>query len=153
MKNEKKEVIEAEFVEKESSPKKENAFSKFWNKTKQNINDALLESKIESSFKKTHNEFTLYKKDSFLTTTLFGTLDNYILDVFGKHEVDNFNIIVDTKDNKAYYIIKKEIIEVESIVDGVIYKRSGTRFYLKDDLVEVNVIKAGNRYFIYKGND
>ena len=44
-----KEVEKKEATE-ENEEKKPNAFSKFWNKTKQAVNDSMLESKIENEF-------------------------------------------------------------------------------------------------------
>lgn len=147
-----KEVIEAEVVEKDSKQEKsQNAFSKFWNKTKKSFNDAILDSKIESAYNSSHDEFGIYEKDALLSTTVHGELNGLTLDIFSTLEVKPFSVIISKKDKKAYYIISSSKIEVRVTLEGIEHICQGTRLELKDDLQEVNVIKADGRYFIYKG--
>ncbi|MCR4899159.1 MAG: hypothetical protein K5892_08080 [Acholeplasmatales bacterium] len=146
-------VIDAEVKETESEKKEEkkpNIFSRAWNKTKQSVNDSILEGKIESSYKKAHLEYTNYTKDEMLSKTYYGAIENDKLTVFGNHEVKTYSVIIGP-DEKAYYVVAIEETEVASTVEGIEYKRPGMILTLDKNVEEVNVVKAGKRYFIYKG--
>ena len=146
-------VIDAEVKETEGEKKEEkkpNIFSRAWNKTKQSVNDSILEGKIESAYKKAHLEYTNYTKDEMLSKTYYGALEGNKLTVFGNHEVKTYSVIIGP-DEKAYYVLAIEETEVTSTVEGVEYKRPGMILTLDSNVEEVNVVKAGNRYFIYKG--
>ena len=153
---EKKEAIDAEVVEdgekKEKTEKKENGFSKFFNKAKSSVNNAILESKIESAYNGANIAFTYYEKDATFGQACHGNYlsDNQII-VFGEKEIKKNSVLISSKDNKAYYITGTEKGKVTSIVEGVEYERDGTIINLDSNVEEVNVIKAGKRYFIYKG--
>ncbi len=73
------------------------------------------------------------------------------LDLFTKQEIKPFSVVISKKDKKAYYVTSISKLEIKIQVEGVEYTRQGTRVILKDDLEEVDVIKADGRYFIYKG--
>lgn len=153
---EKKEAIDAEVVEEkgEKKEKKENGFSKFFNKAKTSVNNAILEGKIENSYNDKNISFTIYSKDAALGQSVHG---NYLNDektqmiVFGEKEIKAYSVIVNNKDNDAFYVLSTEEGKVTSIVDAVEYERKGTIINLDKNVEEVNVIKAGKRYFIYKG--
>ncbi len=152
---EKKEAIDAEVVEEgEKKEKKENGFSKFFNKAKASVNNAILEGKIENAYNDKNLPFTIYSKDSALGLSVHG---NYLNDdktemiIFGEKEVKKNSVVINTKDNSAYYVVDTKEGKVTSIVEGVEYERKGTVICLNKDVEEVNVIKAGKRYFIYKG--
>ena len=152
---EKKEAIDAEVVEDgEKKEKKENGFSKFFNKAKASVNNAILEGKIENAYNDKNLPFTIYSKDSALGLSVHG---NYLNDdktemiIFGEKEVKKNSVVINTKDNSAYYVVDTKEGKVTSIVEGVEYERKGTVICLNKDVEEVNVIKAGKRYFIYKG--
>ena len=153
---EKKEAIDAEVVEdgekSEKKEKKENGFSKFFNKAKASVNNAVLESKIESSYNNANIAFTCYEKDTTFGQSLHGNFinDSQLL-VFGEKEIKKYSVIINSKDNKAYYVTSTEEGKVTSIVVGVEFERKGTIINLDSNVEEVNVIKAGKRYFIYKG--
>ena len=152
---EKKEALDAEVVEEgEKKEKKENGFSKFFNKAKASVNNAILEGKIENAYNDKNLPFTIYSKDSALGLSVHG---NYLNDdktemiIFGEKEVKKNSVVINTKDNSAYYVVDTKEGKVTSIVEGVEYERKGTVICLNKDVEEVNVIKAGKRYFIYKG--
>ena len=153
---EKKEAIDAEVVEdgekSEKKEKKENGFSKFFNKAKASVNNAVLESKIESAYNNANIAFTCDEKDATFGQSLHGNFvnDSQLL-VFGEKEIKKYSVIINSKDNKAYYVTSTEEGKVTSIVEGVEYERKGTIITLDSNVEEVNVIKAGKRYFIYKG--
>ena len=153
---EKKEAIDAEVVEEgestEKKEKKENGFSKFFNKAKSSINSSILESKIESAYNTANIAFTIYEKDSTFGQACHGSyLNDNQLVVFGEKEIKKYSVIISSKDNKAYYVLSTEEGKVTSVVEGVEYERKGTIINLDSNVEEVNVIKAGKRYFIYKG--
>ena len=153
---EKKDAIDAEVVDEKEvkKEKKENGFSKFFNKAKTSVNNAILEGKIENSYNDKNISFTVYAKDAALGQSVHG---NYLNEektkmiIFGEKEIKKNSVIIDNKDNTAFYTLDTDEGKVTSIVDGVEYERKGTIINLDKNVEEVNVIKAGKRYFIYKG--
>ena len=145
-------VVDAEAETKEvNEEKKEGAFKKFWNKTKKAVGDAVLENNIESTYKRGHNEFTLYQKEDLLSKTLYGELEGNTLTIWSRPEVKEYSVVIDNKTNQAYYVLNVTEGTVKAIVDAVEYERDGLVLTLTSDVTEVNVIKAGKRYFLYKG--
>ncbi|MCR5113237.1 MAG: hypothetical protein K6A63_04805 [Acholeplasmatales bacterium] len=138
-------------VVENTTEKKENGFSKFFNKAKASVAAAQLENKIEAAYKKDTITFANYEKDSLLPKTYYGKyLSDNQIEVFGDHEAKVNTIIISEKDEKAYYVTSTEKTTVKSTVEGTEYERPGTIINLDTDVTEVNVIKAGKRYFIYK---
>ncbi len=142
---------EVEKKETEAEEKKPNAFSKFWNKTKQAVNDSMLEAKIESEFRKTNDEFVIYEYEKLLAKTTAGYLDGNACVLFGKITVPSDSVIIHSETDTAYYVISTEETTVDVTVDDTKYTRDATRVLLNPDVVEVKVIKANNKYFIYNG--
>lgn len=148
---EKKEAIDAEVNETE---KKENGFTKFFNKAKSSVNNALLENKIESTFNSQNNSYSIYAKNETFGSSVHGvytSTDKNQLLIFGVKEIQPYSVVIDSQDDMAYYVKGTSEGTVHVIVDGVEYERKGTIIDLDKDVEEVNVIKAGKRYFIYKG--
>ena len=149
-----KEVEKKETTE-ENEEKKPNAFSKFWNKTKQAVNDSMLESKIENEFRKANDEFVIYEYEKLLGKSTAGYFDHNdgedAVVLFGKLEVPSDSVIIHKEKDTAYYALSSEEIEVEIEVEGTKYKRPATRIHLNPNVVEVKVIKANNKYYIYNG--
>ena len=137
--------------ETEAEEKKPNAFSKFWNKTKQAVNDSMLEAKIETEFRKTNDEFVIYEYEKLLAKTTTGYLDGDSCVLFGKITVPSDSVIIHSETDTAYYVISTEETTVDVTVDDTKYTRDATRVLLNPDVVEVKVIKANNKYFIYNG--
>ena len=136
----------------EEAPKKDNAFKRFWNKTKKSVSDAVLESKIRSAYEKAHKSYTAYAKNELLPMYLAGEINDGILTVFGYQDVKPYSVIIaNDEGDKAYYVVGTEKTSVSSTVEGVTYERPGTVITLDENVEEVNVVKAGKRYFIYKG--
>jgi hypothetical protein len=148
----KKDAIDAEVKEIEGGEAKEEKKEKkgFFSKVKESFNNSMLEAKIESAYKKDRETFTMYKKDEMFSQNLVGDLDGLELTVWGKQEVKAHNVIIDSKD-KAYYIVSSKETTVKSVVEGFEYERPGTIITLDDNVEEVKVVKAGKRYFLYKG--
>ena len=130
--------------------KKENAFSKFFKKTKENINASVLEGKIESAFNKAHSEYTIYTKGKTFPSRAFGFIENGALTIFGEEQIDAFSVVIG-EDKKAYYTGEISAATVKSEVEGITYERPGTTIALDENVEEVVVVKAGDRYFLYKG--
>lgn len=147
----KKEAIDAEGEAKVSEEKKDNAFKKFWNKTKQSVNDAVLESKIESNYNKNHKEYTIYSYDELFNKSVYGEIVNDELLFFGEVQVKPYSVVIEDSSKDAYYVVEVHSANVKSIVDGVEYERPGTLLKLDKNVTEVKVVKAGKRYFLYKG--
>ena len=144
----------AEQTEEAKTEKKDNAFKRFWNKAKQSVNDAVLESKIRGAYEKAHKSYTVYTKNELIPKGLSGEVSDGMLTVFGEEEIKPFAVIIANDDEeKAFYAVAAEATTVTAAVEGVTYERPGTRITLDENVEEVNVIKAGKRYFIYKGPD
>ena len=136
---------------KKDEEKKPNTFSKLWNKTKQAVNDSMLESKIENEFRKANDEFVIYEYEKLLSKTASGYLDNESVVLFGKLTIPSDSVIVHKETDSAYYVTSTEEVTVSVTVEGEKYTRDATRVLLNPDVVEVKVIKAGSKYYIYNG--
>ena len=158
--NEENKVIEPETHDskeetKHDEPKK--GFKAWFNKTKGDVNNYLLENKIENTFNKSNEEFSLgtYNSDSILSTQkqIFGYFDSDAkLVIFGEKEIPSFSIIVSNKSNTAYTVLSKDSncsIEVE--VEGTKYIRTGTKYNVSNEVKEVKTIKVMGRTFLYEG--
>jgi len=148
-----KETVKAETVNPDEKKQEEGGFKKWWKNTKKSVNDTILESKIESSFKNAHHGYNIYKHDGglFNSSTCYGDIKDEALIYWGEDKIEPYSLIIDTKDNKAYYALDSEPVTVSSTVDGTVYERKGTSIKLNADVEEVDVIKGGDRYFLYKG--
>ncbi len=144
-------MADKEVEKKDEEEKKPNAFSKFWNKTKQAVNDSLLESKIENEFRKKNDEFIIYEYEKLLPKSTAGYLEDKAVVLFGKIEVPSDSVIVHKEKDTAYYVISTEETTVTGKVEDEEYTRDATRVLLNPDVVEVKVIKANNKYYIYNG--
>lgn len=154
MSEEKKETVEAEKVE-EKKEEKPSGFKKWWAGTKKSVNDAILESKIESSYKEAHHGYDVYSHEGglFNSSTVYGDITDGSLIYWGEDKIEPYCVIVDSKDKKAYYAKESAPVSVSAKVDDVVYERKGTKIALDDKVEEVSVIKAGDRYFLFKGQD
>ncbi len=145
---------EAKTAEGEKAEKKDNAFKRFWNKTKQSVNDAVLENKIRSAYEKAHKSYTIYTKNELIPKNVCGEISDGILTVFGEEEIKPYAVVIaNDEEEKAFYAVSAAATTVTSAVEGVTYERPGTAITLDENVEEVNVVKAGRRYFIYKGPD
>ena len=134
-----------------NADKRENAFAKFFAKTKQSVNDSILEVKIRTAFDREHESFNVYTKNELLTKKVTGSIRDGVLTVFGDEDIKSWSVVVANKDEKAYYVLSTEPATVTAEVDGVTYERIGTAVFLDENVEEVNVVKAGKRYYVYKG--
>ena len=83
-----------------------------------------------------------------------GAVQDGSLTVFGKVEPKPCSVVIaDNKEETAYYVVGTSETTVKSTVEGVEYEREGTAIALDEKVEEVRVVKAGKRYFIYKGPD
>lgn len=149
----KKEKIEVEIVDEvheQKEEKKENVFSKFWKKTKQTVSDSLLEIRIESTYNKDKPYYHIYGKGDIMPLIICGKKENDRINVYGKVDTEVNNILLDVNADKAYYINSFVDSTVEVTVDGVSYNRPSTIIVLDDNVEEVNVIKAGKKYYLCK---
>ncbi len=144
-------TVEDNSEKSEKQEKKENAFTSFWKKAKQDFNNSMLESKIENTFNNQNTEYTIYQKGELLSMTVYGYLDGDRIIVFGEKDPKKYSVIMDQKNEKVYYISNVSKATVNVTVDGVSYERPATVIETDDEVVEVNVIKAGKKYYLYKG--
>lgn len=132
---------------------KKNIFKRTYDNVKEKINDAILETKIETSFKEKNDLYTLYTKNNSFYTKLSGYFEEDKLIVYGKHNIPQYSIIISDCGKNVYYVIKCEEVEITTQLNGVEYTRIGTKLYLDKNVEELNVIKAGKRYFRNKNNE
>ena len=148
------ETVTEEKAEEPKEEKKENAFKRFWNKTKQSVNEAVLESKIRSAYEKAHKSYTVYTKNELLPKNYAGEIKDGVLTVFGEEQIKPYAVVIaNDEEEKAFYAVSTEATAVTVAVEGVNYERPATAVTLDENVEEVNVVKAGKRYFIYKGSD
>jgi len=136
-------------VEEKSVEKKEG----WWARQKKKMADNNLESSIRRAYEQAHHRFDAYPYDGglFSTVELYGDIEEGALVCFGEKEIKPFSVIIDKKDNKAYYAGTSSKVTVKSTFESTEYERPGTRVELDPNVDEVLVIKADKRYFIYKG--
>lgn len=150
---EKKEAINSTSEAETEVKENDNAFKRFWKKTKQSVNDAVLENKIESNYNKEHKAFTLYMYNETFSKSIHGEIMNDTLVFFGEIPVKPYSVVVNDITKEAYYVIDCHTTTVKSIVDAVEYERVGTILTIDKNVCEVKVIKAGKKYYLYKGNE
>lgn len=132
---------------------KKNIFKRTYENIKEKINDAILETKIETSFKEKNDLYTLYTKNNSFSTKLSGYFMEDKIVVYGKHNIPQYSIIISDCGKNVYYITKSEDIQITTNLNGTEYTRIGTKLYLDKNVEELNVIKAGKRYFRSKNNE
>jgi|GEM_PF-2169788 len=148
--NDRIEVI-AEKVESNNDSEKEKNPG-FFSRLKKSFNDTILESNIRSSYEKAHRSFGVYTihDNIFGGTERYGELNDGYLSFFGIDEIEENSVIIDSIDNKAYYAMgKNEKIKIQATVGNNVYERPGYRIKLNPNTIEVRVIKADKRYFLY----
>lgn len=152
-----KDVVDAEYAEKKGEAKKESSFKQFFKKAKASLDQSVLEDKIKSAYRKNHVEFDYYSYGEnalFGGNCVFGSLEREILTYFGTEAIPPYSVLIDCKTEKAYYATEERSdTTVSAIVEGVAYERAGKRIRLDPNVEEVKVVKAGKRYFIYKGKE
>lgn len=149
----KEKIIEGSPIDENYKQEKyENGFKDFWNKTKKGLTDLVQESKIENAFNSQNSEFTIYQKDQLLSTTVFGYLDTDKIIIYGKRDFALNSVIIDENSNKPYYIKKISDTTIDVKLNDRIYSKPGTIIETDEQVIEVNVIKAGKKYYLYKEN-
>lgn len=152
-----KDAVDAEYTEKKAEAKKENSFKQFFKKAKASLDQSMLEDKIKSAYKKDHGEFDYYSYGEnalFGGNCVFGSLEGDTLTYLGTDAIPLYSVLIDCKTEKAYYVTEEgSDTTVSTIVDGVTYERPGKTIRLDQNVEEVKIVKAGKRYFIYKGKE
>lgn len=152
-----KETVEVEVVDKKGSQKKESSFKKFFEKAKKTINSNILEDKIKSAYRTSHQEFDYYSfgdNSLFNGASVYGELKDDVLTYFGEASISPWSVVLDAQSEKAYYAtneVTPVMLQVE--VDGKTYERVGKSIRLDPNVSEVKVIKAENHYYLYKGDE
>lgn len=133
--------------------KKEGGFKKWWNSTKKSIDDSVLEGNLTNAYNDAHHRFDVYPYGAGLFSTfgVYGEIVDGKLTYLGDSAVEKDSVVVDSKDNKAYYAKEETKTDVAITYQGTDYKRPGYVLTLDPSVEEVKVIKADKRYFLYKG--
>lgn len=136
-----------------SGEKKESGFSKWWKGTKAKMDADMLESHIQNSYSAAHRSFDVYNFEGgiFNGSSVSGEIVDGSLLYWGNDAIKEYAVVVDRKDNKAYYAGKSFPIDVKATYEGTEYTRKGTKTALDPNVQEVKVIKADKRYFLYQG--
>lgn len=144
---------EKESAKTDEAPKQESGFGKWMHETKAKVNASILEGHIENSYRYAHKTYEVYSygQGLFGGFPVYGEISDGALVYFGSEEIKEYSVILDDKTGKAYYAGKSEKIEVETEYDHQHYSRPGVRVTLDEHVEEVPVIKADQRYFLYKG--
>ncbi|MCR5350378.1 MAG: hypothetical protein K6E20_05245 [Acholeplasmatales bacterium] len=132
--------------------KENNGFSGWWNKTKNNINSSILESNLEKAFNKENIAFINYNHSEVFSNTYYGYYkDDFTITVYGNKTFKSNSVLIDKKNNKAFYIVSTTESKVKVKFEGQEYERDSTDITLDPNVEEVSVIKAGDKYYKYKG--
>ena len=139
--------------EKKEETKKDSGFSKRWKGTKAKVDADVLENHIQSAYASAHRQFDVYNHDGglFNGESAVGEIVDGSLIYWGEKAIGEYAVVIDSKDNKAYYTLKSEPIDLQVKYDGTDYTRKGTKTALDANVEEVDVVKAGKRFFLYKG--
>jgi ssDNA-binding replication factor A large subunit len=145
---------ETKKVEAKSDEKKESGFSKWWKGTKAKMDSDMLESHIQSAYATAHGTFDVYNYEGGLFNgySVNGEIVDGALTYWAKDPIKEFAVVVDRKDNKAYYAGTSEPVDLKVTYEGTEYTRKGLKATLDANVEEVHVVKADKRYFLYKGN-
>lgn len=149
------EEVKTEVVE-ESDKKQEEKKPGFFSKLKKSFSDSMLESNIKGAYEDAHKRFRVFEYgESFLGingSDRYGEIVDDELLYFGDEEIKLHSVVVDSTNEKAYYVVSKpEAIRVKATVEGTEYERGGLKVKLDENVKEVKVIKADKRYFLYLG--
>jgi hypothetical protein len=139
--------------EKKDESKKDSGFSKWWKGTKAKVDADLLESHIQNTYAGAHQNFDVYTHEGrlFNGESVVGEIVDGSLIYWGEKAIGEAAVVVNPKDQKAYYTLKSEPIDLKVTYEKTEYTRKGTKTALDPNVEEVDVIKAGKRYFLYKG--
>lgn len=153
MSEENKEVVEGEVVSEEKKEEKKGGFKAFWEKTKKNVSDSMLEAKIRTHYEENSTKASLYSlKENFLLGNCSDKYGNFENDTFSywesnKDEEPVVGSILKIKD--AYYQVKSfEKDTIKTAYDGIEYTRDGFKLFLNNSPKEVKVVKADKKYFL-----
>jgi hypothetical protein len=140
--------------ETKTDEKKESGFSKWWKGTKAKVDSDMLESHIQSAYATAHGTFDVYNYNAGLFNgySVNGEIVDGSLIYLAKDPIKEFAVVVNRKDNKAYYAGTSEKVDIKVTYEGTEYTRQGLKAKLDENVEEVHVIKADKRYFLYKGN-
>jgi len=139
--------------EKKDETKKDSCFSKWWKGTKAKMDADIFEGHIQNAYAQTHRTFDVYNHEGgiFNGDSAVGEIVDGSLIYWGDKPIAEYAVVVDRKDNKASYTGKSESINLTVKYEGTDYVRKGTKTGLDPHVEEVDVVKAGKRYFLYKG--
>ncbi len=125
-----------------------NKKNRFLNKVKNTIHKMIDDAEVETNYKKNAEIFNIYKKNGFIALKVYGYIHENTIEIYGKYDLEIDSIIIRKLSKKAYRLIHFENIELFISGTHNIIKKDGMKLFIKDDLKEVNVIKAGNKYFL-----
>ncbi len=160
MAEEKKDVVDVEVVDekKDDAEKKETKGEKkpgFFSKLKKSLDDSMLESNIQSAWNDDHQKWEafVYGGSLFSGSTFHGSLNGKTLTYYARNDekgLAEHTLLLDSKDNKAYWVVSSKKVDLTIYYDGTDYTRSGYEVALDDEVTEVKVVKAGDKYYLYK---
>lgn len=129
-----------------------NKFNNIINVTKEKGKQIILNIKIKNKFKDDNELFILYKKDNLLSINLYGYFKNDKIVILGNHDIKINNIIIRNKTNKAFFVKAINTTQVNVEYDGKTYIKDGMEIKIDDNVKEVKVIKAKEKYYLYEND-
>lgn len=129
-----------------------NKFNNIINVTKEKGKQIILNIKIKNKFKDDNELFILYKKDNLLSINLYGYFKNDKIVILGNHDIKINNIIIRNKTNKAFFVKAINTTQVNIEYDGKTYIKDGMEIKIDDNVKEVKVIRAKEKYYLYEND-
>lgn len=129
-----------------------NKFNNIINVTKEKGKQIILNIKIKNKFKDDNELFILYKKDNLLSINLYGYFKNDKIVILGNHDIKINNIIIRNKTNKAFFVKAINTTQVNVEYDGKTYIKDGMEIKIDDNVKEVKVIRAKEKYYLYEND-
>ena len=127
-------------------------FNNIINVTKEKGKQIILNVKIKNKFKDDNELFILYKKDNLLSINLYGYFKNDKIVILGNHDIKINNIIIRNKTNKAFFVKAINTTQVNVEYDGKTYIKDGMEIKIDDNVKEVKVIRAKEKYYLYEND-
>ena len=129
-----------------------NKFNNIINVTKEKGKQIILNIKLKNKFKDDNELFILYKKDNLLSINLYGYFKNDKIVILGNHDIKINNIIIRNKTNKAFFVKAINTTQVNVEYDGKTYIKDGMEIKIDDNVKEVKVIRAKEKYYLYEND-
>lgn len=136
----------------EEKGEKKSFFTSLWNKAKTAVGSFALDSALEDAYNEDKDEFTYYSGDSLNVVLggvkVYGKINDGKVVVMRSQELQSDAILVCDQTGQAYYVSDVEWVTVDIVYDNQRYTRKAQQLTIDDAVVEVDVIKAGDKFYL-----